>query len=94
MDDGVSRPQSDRNGFIARRSWPLELRRLACARTTLRTQKVRTAVLDWECAEEDNVAGCLAQFNDHTPSALVELLRSAAGCRWAIQFVRRSFVEY
>jgi len=62
----------------------LELRRLARVRTTLRRQKVRTAVLDWERAQEDNVQTWLDRFDDNPRTALVGLLRSAAGCRWAI----------
>jgi hypothetical protein len=62
----------------------IEKRRIERIRATVRTQKVRTAVLDWERAQEDTVAQWLDKFNDHCPSALVGLLRSAAGCRWAI----------
>jgi hypothetical protein len=62
----------------------IEKERIALTRATLRTQKVRTAVLDWERAQEDTVAYWLNRFNDHPGSALVGLLRSAAGCRWAI----------
>ena len=64
----------------------VEKQRIAQARATLRTQKVRTAVLDWEQAQEDTVAYWVDQFSDHPPSALVGLLRSAAGCRWAIDY--------
>ena len=64
----------------------VEKQRIAQARATLRTQKVRTAVLDWEQDQEDRVADWLDSFNDHCPSALVGLLRSAAGCRWAIDY--------
>ena len=35
--------------------------------------------------QEDTVAKWLDHFNDHCLSALVGLLRSAAGCRWAIR---------
>ena len=64
----------------------IEKRRLERARATLRRQKVRTAVLFWEQAQEDTVAHYLGQFNLDAPSALVELLRWAAGCKWAIEF--------
>ena len=65
----------------------IEKRRLERSRATLRRQKVRTALLDWERAEEDNVARCLDRFNNDPHAAQVELLRSAAACRWAIHFV-------
>jgi len=62
----------------------MEKRRLERVRATLRTQKVRAALLNWERAQEDNVATWLDWFDDHPGSALVWLLRSAAGCRWVI----------
>jgi len=67
----------------------MEKRGIERALATLRRQKVRTAVLDWERAQEDNVATWLDRFNDHPPSALVGLLRSASGCRWAIATLER-----
>jgi len=63
----------------------IELRRLARIQATTRIQKVRTALRDFERAQEDQVAHWLDRFNDHPPSAHVGLLRLAAGCRWAIQ---------
>jgi hypothetical protein len=71
----------------------IELRRLARIQATLRTQKVRTANRDWDRAQEDTVAKSLDQFNDHCPSALVELTRSAAGCRWAIDYWQQLALE-
>src|SRR4029077_11241089 len=62
----------------------IEIRRLERIRATVRTEKVRTALLLWEQTSEDDVATYLYQFNRHPPSALVGLLRSAAGCRWAL----------
>ena len=64
----------------------IEKRRIERIRATARTQKVRMAVLEWERAQEDLVADWLDEFNHHCPSALVGLLRSAAGCRWALKF--------
>ena len=67
----------------------IEMDHLARIRATVRREKVRTAVLLWERDQEDTVARCLDQFNDHAPTALVELLRSAAGCRWALAYLER-----
>jgi hypothetical protein len=64
----------------------IEKRRIERTRATLRTQKVRTALLNWEQDQEDTVAYWVGQFGNHAPSALVGLLRSAAGCRWAIDY--------
>jgi hypothetical protein len=74
-------------GYVAQAVCALmELRRLAVVRATLRTQKVRTAILNWEQDQENAVAYWVGQFGNHAPSALVGLLRSAAGCRWAIDY--------
>jgi hypothetical protein len=62
----------------------MEKRRIERVRATLRTQKVRAALLNWERAQEDDVATWLDRFNASPGSALVGLLRSASGCRWAI----------
>jgi hypothetical protein len=67
----------------------VEIRRLERVRATVRTEKVRTALLFWEQENEDHVERYLQQFNIHPPSALVGLLRSAAGCRWAVAFLER-----
>ena len=67
----------------------IEIRRLERIRATVRTEKVRTALLFWEQGNEDQVETYLQQFNHHPPSALVGLLRSAAGCRWALAFLER-----
>src|SRR4029077_10504429 len=67
----------------------IEIRRLERIRATVRTDKVRTAVLFWERNQEDTVARYLQQFNIHPPSALVGLLRTAAGCRWAAAYLER-----
>src|SRR4029077_3947764 len=53
---------------------------------TLRAEKVRTAVVFFERAQEDDVARQLLTFNDSCAAALRGLTRSAAGCRWAIEF--------
>ena len=58
-------------------------------RATVRAEKVRTADLFWERTQQDIVARYLRQFGTHAPSALVGLLRSAMGCRWAIAFLER-----
>jgi hypothetical protein len=63
----------------------IALRCLARVQETRRTQGVRLAVLFYERTQEDQVAHWLDHFNIHPPSARVGLLRSAAGCRWAIQ---------
>jgi hypothetical protein len=67
----------------------IEIRRLERVRATVRVEKVRTALLFWEQENEDHVERYLQQFNIHPPSALVGLLRSAAGCRWALAFLGR-----
>ena len=67
----------------------VEIRRLERIRATVRTEKVRTALLFWEQGNEDQVETYLQQFNRHPPSALVGLFRSAAGCRWALAFLER-----
>ena len=67
----------------------VEIRRLERIRATVRTEKVRTALLFWEQGNDDQVETYLQQFNRHPPSALVGLLRSAAGCRWALAFLER-----
>ena len=67
----------------------IETRRVERIRATVRTDKIRTADLFWERRQEDTVERYLQRFNFHAPSALVGLLRSAAGCRWAIAFLER-----
>src|SRR3954454_4638238 len=67
----------------------VEIRRLERIRATVRTDRVRTALLFWERNNEDTVAKYLNHFNIHPPSALVGLLRTAAGCRWALTFLER-----
>jgi hypothetical protein len=62
----------------------LEKNRIERIRTTVRTERVRTAVLDFERGQEDEVARCVALFNENCEYGLRHLLRSAAGCRWAI----------
>ena len=62
----------------------LEKRRIERVRTTVRTERVRTAVLDFERRQEDEVARCVDLFNESCEYGLRHLLRSAAGCRWAI----------
>jgi hypothetical protein len=64
----------------------IELKHLARVRATRRNERIRTAVLDWEQDQEDTVTHWVRQFGKHAPSALVGLLRSAAGCRWAIDY--------
>jgi hypothetical protein len=62
----------------------LEKRRVQRARAAERADRVRTAVRDFEHRQEDEVARCVGNFADHSGYALQHLLRSAAGCRWAI----------
>ena len=62
----------------------LEKRRVERARATVRADRVRTAVRDFEHQQEDEVSRCVGQFTDHCEYWLRHLLRSAAGCRWAI----------
>jgi len=62
----------------------LEKDRIERVRTTVRTERVRTAVLDFERWQEDEVARCLDLFQLNCQYGLRHLLRSAAGCRWAI----------
>jgi len=62
----------------------LDKRRIERVRTTVRTERVRTAVLDFERWQEDEVARCVDLFNESCAYGLRHLLRSAAGCRWAI----------
>jgi hypothetical protein len=64
----------------------IELKRLARVRSARRNQELRSAVLDWEQDQEDTVTYWVAQFGTNPPAALVGLLRSAAGCRWAIDY--------
>ena len=49
----------------------VEIGRLERIRATVRTEKVRTALLFWEQGNEDQVETYLQQFNRHPPSALV-----------------------
>jgi hypothetical protein len=67
----------------------IELRRLARIRGTVRNQKLRNAVLYFEQQQEDDVAACLRHFDIDSPSALRGLTRTAAGCRWAINYLER-----
>ena len=67
----------------------IDTRRISRIIATVRAEKVRTADLFWERTQQDIVARYLRQFGTHAPSALVGLLRSAMGCRWAIAFLER-----
>ena len=62
----------------------MEKRRLARVRAALRAERVRAAFLYFDRQQEDDVAGCLAMFNESCGDGLCYLTRSAAGCRWAI----------
>ena len=62
----------------------MEKRRVERARATVRADRVRTAVRDFEHQQEDEVSRCVGQFSDQCEYWLRHLLRSAAGCRWAI----------
>ena len=63
-------------------SWKSD--RVERARATVRAERVRTAVRDFDRQQEDEVAECVDYFSDHCEYWLRHLLRSAAGCRWAI----------
>jgi hypothetical protein len=63
----------------------LEKRRVERARAAVRADRVRTAVRDFEHQQEDEAGRCIGYFGDHSGYALRHLLRSAAGCRWAIE---------
>jgi len=62
----------------------MEKRRLERVRAALRAERVRTAVLYFERRQEDDVARCLYMVNNSCEEGVRHLLRSAAGCRWAI----------
>jgi hypothetical protein len=62
----------------------LEKRRLERVRAALRTERVRTAVLYYERDQEDEVIRCIHEAGESVPDAMRHMLRSAAGCRWAI----------
>jgi hypothetical protein len=62
----------------------IEKGRIEDIRITGRTERVRTAVLNFERAQEDEVARCLRIFDDSCEDAMRHVTRSAAGCRWAI----------
>ncbi len=66
----------------------IELRRLARIRATIRTEKVRTAVLFWHQRQADTVSAHLKHFDVDPREAVVRLLRSGAGCRWALDFLQ------
>ena len=62
----------------------LEKRRIERVRATLRTRRVRTAVVSFDRDEEDYVAQCLQIFYTSCEHAMRCLTRRASGCRWAI----------
>jgi hypothetical protein len=62
----------------------IEKRRIERIRITVRTERVRTAVLGFDRAQEDDVVRCVYLFNQSCEDGLRDLTRSAAGCRWAI----------
>src|SRR5262249_52557770 len=63
----------------------LEIRRCRKVRATLQVEKVRTAQLHWEFAQEDEVDRCRFHYDKDPPAAYVATRRTAAGCRWAIE---------
>jgi hypothetical protein len=67
----------------------IELRRVRHQRVTLRTEKVRTAELFFDRRQEDQVSQGLKGFNASPHTSQVYLLRSAAGCRFAINIWER-----
>ena len=66
----------------------LEIRRLMRIQATVRTEKVRTALLFWHQRQADTVTGHLKHFDVNPREAVVRLLRSGAGCRWALDFLQ------
>jgi hypothetical protein len=67
----------------------VEKRRLARVLATIRTEKVRNAVLYFEQSQEDDAAACLRHFDVEPRSAVRGLTRTAEGCRWAINYLER-----
>jgi hypothetical protein len=63
-----------------------EINRCRRLRATIRSEKARTALRRWEMAEEDYVTRYHFQFNESPPSAIYGLRRTAAGCRYLIQW--------
>ena len=62
----------------------LEKRRIERGRAAVRAERVRTAVLYYERDQEDEVIRCTYEASDCVADAMRHMLRSAAGCRWAI----------
>ena len=56
----------------------------SAVRAAVRTERVRTAVLYYERDQEDEVIRCTYEASDCVADAMRHMLRSAAGCRWAI----------
>ena len=64
----------------------IEKRRIERSLGTLRSDKVRTAELFFDRAQEDYVSKCKEIFSRSCERAMREMTRTAAGCRWCIQF--------
>ena len=62
----------------------IEKRRIERSLGVLRTDKVRTAELFFDRAQEDEVSRCKEIFNRSSERAMREITRTVAGCRWAI----------
>ena len=85
MDDGLCRPEPDRNGMDCTggprsgslAGWPGSGQRCG-PRNSGRPSGTGSV------AQEDAVSTIVIWFSDHPPSSLVKLLRTAAGSRWAI----------
>jgi hypothetical protein len=66
----------------------LEKDRIERVRTTVRTERVLMAVLDFDRRQEDEITECLEHFNANCEYWLRRLLRSAAGCRCSIKHLK------
>jgi hypothetical protein len=64
----------------------IETRRIERSLGVLRTEKVRTADLLFDRAQQDYVVKCKEIFTQNCESAMREMTRSAAGCRWCIHW--------
>ena len=63
----------------------IEKRRIERSLGVLRNDKVRTAELFFDRAQEDYVSKCKEIFSQRCEWAMREMTRTAAGCRWCIK---------
>jgi hypothetical protein len=64
----------------------IEKRRIERVRATVRTDRVRTAILFFDREQEDYLQNSLSTFATSCARGLRLLTRTAAGCRWAIAY--------